>query len=697
MSPSEPIATRMLVVDTMTPGTEISIINAKGDLVGQAIRKLEAELPIALYKVRCRIGDRVADTLIELAPGQNPFYVPGPQLPIFSSAPPTSIEGRPSDYATEFAQSLIAGPPVVRGSGASLFVFVSADQHFGAAPPMNPAASLSLWSFSGQLIADLTSAPTGPGCAGCNFELDPGRYLLRSELDGGRPIEQTIVVARDWQTRIYIRLIESGTLPTETSLPRTDIPTPGWRLDLPQMGIIMVRDNPASGPPSPDDVRWTAAARQALAARRSEAAPNREMMQALLQGKFENPMWGIYAGHLLAMQPNPDRALLREVYTNLSNLVGEHPDVEALLIALRDPKAYSLTYWDPPMLVASWSLVLRASTTQRDLRPERSYSARIAASLWGSGAWLSWRMPPPDTTAVQPSPGLLLGLIDEASAGRLDARLNDLEKRNETLSPIERLLVSHLMAMNKRLQLANECTADEDSSSFFGGTRFILPVYRHFVDSDLQEQTKEKIAGELNAKKLSDSSGIPYSAVLEAASTLGQKLGLPSSSFGSHFFKTEERIMADGPGNVETPLQKLSQAARHLDIQAANDSARAATQAAILINGGAAIAILAFLSTYLSKGPSPPTRILDAASWSLMGYALGVCFGAVSIWCSSQASAQFGLRWEAFLDVDKQAEAKFLERADKQLQWHRSSFALSILLFFISSLAMAWGFFVSAK
>jgi hypothetical protein len=684
MSPSEP--TRMLVVNTKTPGAEIFIIDAEGQVVEHGIQEIETELPLALYKIRYRVGDRVADTLIELAPGQNPFYVGEPQLPIFSPAPPASIPGTPSDRATEFAQTIIAGPPIVQGSGASLFVFVSADQQTSATPPANPAAALSVRKFSGELVADLTGAPTGAGCAGCNFTLDPGRYLLRSVLDSGPAIEQTIVVVRDWQTRIYIRLIESGMPPSKTSVPRADIPTPGWRLDLPHMGIIMVRDIFSSGP-SHDDARWTAAARQALTARRSEAAPNREMMQALLQGKFENPMWGIYAGHLLAMQPNPDRALLREVYTNLSNLVGEHPDVEALLIALEDPKAYSLTYWEPPMLFASWSLVLRASTTQRDLRPERSYSARIAASLWGSGAWLSWRMPPPDTPAVQPSPGLLQRLIDEASAGRLDARLNDLEKRNETLSPIERLLVSHLMAMNKRLQLANECTADEDR------TRFILPVYRHFVDSDLQKQTKKKIAGESNARNLSDWSGIPYSAVLKAASTLGQKLGLPSSSFGSHFFKTEERIMADDPRNVETPRQKLSQAARQLDIQAANDSARAATQAAILINGGAATAIL----VSLSKGPSPPTRILDAASWSLMGYAFGVCLGAVSIWCSSQASAQFGLRWEAFLDGDRQTEATFLKTADKWLWWHRNSFALSILLFFISSCAMAWGFFVSAK
>jgi hypothetical protein len=304
------------------------------------------------------------------------------------------------------------------------------------------------------------------------------------------------------------------------------------------MGIVMIRDFPGAGL-GLDDTRWTTAARQALAARRSEAAPNRDMMAALLQGKLDNPMWGIYAGHLLAIQNEPDLPLLREVYNNLSALVGPHPDVDALLIALGDPKARDLTYPEPPMLYASWALVLRASTTQHDLRPERSYSARVAASLWGTGAWLSWRMPPAENTTAQSSPELLQALIDEASAGRLEPRLDNLAKQKGELSPVERLLASQLMAMSKQLQFANELTADDDNSTF-PGSQYVFPVYRLLVDSPLQKQTKQKIAIELSPEKLSDWSGIPHSTMLEAASTLGHKLGLPSASLGT-------RILANTP------------------------------------------------------------------------------------------------------------------------------------------------------
>jgi hypothetical protein len=69
------------------------------------------------------------------------------------------------------------------------------------------------------------------------------------------------------------------------------------------------------------------------------------------------------------------------------------------------------------------------------------------------------------------------------------------------------------------------------------------------------------------------------------------------------------------------------------DIQTANDSARPAMQVAILINGGAATAILA----YLSKGTQTPTGIIHAASWALAGYAVGVASAAAAMWWQTQA------------------------------------------------------------
>jgi hypothetical protein len=506
----------MLIVDTNTPATEISVIDAEGRVVERGIRKHEAELPVGLYKILYRIGDRVTDSLIELPPGEGAFDAPIPPLPIVSAAP--HLLG--PVQATEYARELLLGPRWHHGAGASLLVFVTTVRRSNSPPPPeSPGAGLSVRQFSGGLVADLAEAPTKNGCSGCNLDLDPGRYLLRAVSDSGAPTEQTLVVAPGWQTRVYIRLTENRISPPSSTGP--------WQFDLPQTGVIMARDSASATPVPDDDARKTAAARQALAAGRGDAAPNREMIGALLRGKLENPMLGIYAGHLLTLQPKPDRELLREVYTNLYNLVGPHPDVQALLIALGDRRAQELTYPEPPMLYASWSLVLRVSTREHDLRPERSYSARISASLWGSGAWLSWRMPPPETEALKRSPDLLQALIEQAAAGRLDAPLTALLEEQRELSPTELVLARYLAAASKRLSFAKELTADEDSSSAIG--RIVFPIWRRFIDSELEKQTKQRIACELTAENLSKLSGIPYVTMLDAAATLGQKLGLEQS------------------------------------------------------------------------------------------------------------------------------------------------------------------------
>jgi hypothetical protein len=185
---------------------------------------------------------------------------------------------------------------------------------------------------------------------------------------------------------------------------------------------------------------------------------------------------------------------------------------------------------------------------------------------------------------------------------------------------------------------------------------------------------------------------------------------LPELSTYSSFFLNErasvtpeEQIMADGDPNVETPRQKLAQTARQNDMQASSESARNATQYAILINGGAATAILSFLSKTPNSDSSSTLHAAAlsglgrAAAWSLVGYALGVCFAAISMWCSSQASAKFGLKWESFLDSDRPAENRFMAEGDRWLRLHRNFFTASILLFFGSTVAMAWGLWPAAK
>src|SRR5262249_42749499 len=96
----------------------------------------------------------------------------------------------------------------------------------------------------------------------------------------------------------------------------------------------------------------------------------------------------------------------------------------------------------------------------------------------------------------------------------------------------------------------------------------------------------------------------------------------------------------------ETPAQKRAADRADRDMQIATEGARATTQAAILINGGAATAILAYLSKSTPTAPS----LLHAASWALAIYAFGVLCALLSMWFSAQAAAQFAHYREAMLD-----------------------------------------------
>jgi hypothetical protein len=71
-----------------------------------------------------------------------------------------------------------------------------------------------------------------------------------------------------------------------------------------------------------------------------------------------------------------------------------------------------------------------------------------------------------------------------------------------------------------------------------------------------------------------------------------------------------------------------------------NEHSRAAGQACILINGGAATAVIA----YLSKDKLDPS-VIPAVTWSLGGYCLGVLFAALMLFCATHALDQFSLYW----------------------------------------------------
>lgn len=124
--------------------------------------------------------------------------------------------------------------------------------------------------------------------------------------------------------------------------------------------------------------------------------------------------------------------------------------------------------------------------------------------------------------------------------------------------------------------------------------------------------------------------------------------------------------------------EKIAMERSHHDARHSNDASRGAAQAAILINGGAATAILA----YASKDTSNAT-LLSSAALALGGYALGVVFGTLMLYSHMKSVHWWMLQWERRA---LKFEIQRIDRATKRgMRWKTASnvsFGFSILSFF---------------
>jgi hypothetical protein len=190
-----------------------------------------------------------------------------------------------------------------------------------------------------------------------------------------------------------------------------------WRADLSGAAILLQR---SQFMPDDDTARLSELARVALATKR-RARPGTEnytilpdQTRDLLRFKLDDPMLGIYGGHLLLLESVPDLSLLTQVVRNLRALVGRsHPDVEAL--ALRTELSREVVHIeDPPMLRRSWGIIAEESVRRPGLISDSLISGP-APLLWPEDPWHIWQT----SQTLESSPDPELSELEEAVAERL--------------------------------------------------------------------------------------------------------------------------------------------------------------------------------------------------------------------------------------------------------------------------------------
>jgi hypothetical protein len=475
-----------LKVDGGEPGTEIFVIDGAFNLVDKGLETLDKEFQPGLYKVKFKRGSVVSEVDATLFPESQEVTVRAPDME-FSSPAPLQGTQTSHEYHQYEASQLSRQVHQRLGGGGQLFIFIRDINPGGKG---SPASGLTLHDIRGRMLADCGKqalgkdlwAPEQAKWAGANIELDPGEYRLRLQRKEGN-LEQILTVSNGWQTQIFLvrDWNEKHRRRKKKKRPRIQLP------DLSKSTVLIAPMGAGFDPNRNErDLALTELARQGLTNGRTVLRAND--LRQMLEGKFENPMLGIYGVHLLlrAVSPKhtlfrssepPDDQMIRQmqillgtpsdgtagpqtlqafmefltiVINNLENLLGDHPDIRALRLArdsLAGERSATAPFSVPPMLYRSWMIVVEASATDPALVPSGSLSDRIANRLWGTGPCLTWKTP----SALRPKvPGEEKGLSNlndflESTKESYPTKSFESLIREAKANPLEQSVLKHLL------------------------------------------------------------------------------------------------------------------------------------------------------------------------------------------------------------------------------------------------------------
>jgi hypothetical protein len=381
MSSSESQDKVSLIVDVADPGTEVFVSNARMQLVGQGLGGYRAELPPGIYQIRLRAGCASKDEVVVLRPGQGQMWMKCPPLDFGSPVPLAATSAAALiDAAVRQSRKLTRRI----GHDASIFVFARC----AAGRPDHPARGLTLLDAARRPLADFERESDrgldADAWSACRIAVNPGAYIVRVQLDV-HAVEQALIVPRGYQVQVFLHAADRQR------------PQP----DLSHGAILYAPDGEFD--PARWDMRVAELARIGLSSRRPAIAD--ETLDAILAGKFDNPMLGIMAAHL-ALDRDADRkedrtrTMLPALLRNLrKTMTLPHPDVEALALLVDDLTVGYQFDW-PPMLRRSWAIVVRASAGRDNLIRAGGWADRIVGRVWGAEPWLQWLSPAPDDEEV---------------------------------------------------------------------------------------------------------------------------------------------------------------------------------------------------------------------------------------------------------------------------------------------------------
>jgi hypothetical protein len=351
-----------LNVETADGITEIAVYDGNLNVVAKGTGGLHKDLPAGLYRIRVRAGSEASERLVALDKSKTETFDPLP----FQSPIPLAGTEKTHEYHMQAAVDVARAPPtkVIGSGGARIMVFAREWSPQGNLSAGNPAQGLSLLDPQENVLAEIWNEADvrsqGDASAGWCAEVAPGAYFLRLEIGDANNtvLLRPIYVSPGHQLQIFGLVYGQPVEDKQNQAgPRC--------IDLTNAAVSISRQ-PAFDPYDRRN-RLNELACSALA--QSRGVLTQSLIDELMKEKFDSPMLGLFAAHLLLKYRADDRSLFTTVTDNLLTILGpDHPDLQALWWQrdshdqIGDGRLHAL-----PMLSASWNLAVERSIKALDV------------------------------------------------------------------------------------------------------------------------------------------------------------------------------------------------------------------------------------------------------------------------------------------------------------------------------------------
>lgn len=418
------------------------IIVRDGDLrdVVSGVGRVTTRVAPGLFKVRFTVGSASKDQFVEVSASDAEVGVDvyGDPLQIDTTVP-LSASRSYSETATGFLTDLSMLDADRTSHRSQLLVYLRDRETTGFE---ESCASIRLFDVHGDQIATFADeARHGSAAeAGIALNVAPGVYRARVETGQQGDYEVFLTAPDGWQSRLFLEC--------------DDFYWYGEPLRRPSLRSASILMAPIGEPfdPGKADARLAQIALSALSA--DKHVLEKSDMQDLLHGKFQDPMLGLFAAHLLLLERRRRQNLLKTICRNILRLVGPIPDLQALETRLDDRvtdghRDLAIYHGSPPMLLRSWDLLVRHSRRRFSTIPAGSLSDRIAETIVASRPWLISRCDEestadnlrPGTASVAAARRVLTKMVAQVQPADIEGIQSYLIERNEVLEPLESTLL----------------------------------------------------------------------------------------------------------------------------------------------------------------------------------------------------------------------------------------------------------------